>query len=307
MITPYLLPCASCGVHSKKFVESDPPTDARSPEDLARWTVRFHNHTNRLLRKNTVTYEEISPMYSRAIRGPPNHNILYKLVHMIADESNKHEHDSPYQIFLKEFFLLLPYVFPCIVCCENIMMKTPYRENKASLIWTEIGLSILKAHLPKQTDTLVFHTLGWKTDKGAGFMRLYSRQRSRIEVSNLRGGSSKIFRYFPVTDNRTYQLFIRGSTKMLNTVKIRLAMGKSDDLLPMNICCQPSSFAQNIFDFPFRTDIHLEFVAPEDEEFVRLEIFFAPHSQKGDRFILKDLQVSPFLEISQEISYTDGL
>jgi hypothetical protein len=40
-----VLPCPSCGVHYKQFLEKDPPTfDTRV--DMIRWTIRAHNHSN---------------------------------------------------------------------------------------------------------------------------------------------------------------------------------------------------------------------------------------------------------------------
>jgi hypothetical protein len=152
MILPYLLPCAKCGVHCKRFIKKDSPMLQNTPLGLAKWSHRLHNHTNKLLDRNQYRFDQVEKIYGRT-RGLPKHHLLFQMVNIISEESLDKEEDSPYQIFFKEFFLLLPYIFPCYVCSENLGLFQPYKEQKAELIWIEMGLPILRSHMP----------IGWKS------------------------------------------------------------------------------------------------------------------------------------------------
>jgi hypothetical protein len=68
---PLHLPCPSCGQHFTEFMAEDPlpPTDKYEERSFFQWSVRAHNHTNRLIHKREITYEEAEALFKERWYG----------------------------------------------------------------------------------------------------------------------------------------------------------------------------------------------------------------------------------------------
>jgi hypothetical protein len=72
----YVLPCPICSVHFMDFMSKDPPVFHTRMEAL-RWTIRAHNHTNKITNAPILTEEEglktiqdeINARISGSVRG----------------------------------------------------------------------------------------------------------------------------------------------------------------------------------------------------------------------------------------------
>jgi hypothetical protein len=205
-ILPYLLPCSNCGIHSKELIDKNSPIDCEGVEDLAKWTVSFHNGINNILEKKEKTYEEVNYFFSKNKLGVLNHKKLYDFIFLIIQGQKKTK--SKFQIFFKEFFLLLPYIFPCEVCCENFFLK-----GELNHLSEDDKTSLSFSHFPHTKHSLIYKLTGWENGEGSIFTKIYFRHNFEFTVENLLGGKQTIFKYIPVNIEKTYSLLLEIESK----------------------------------------------------------------------------------------------
>lgn len=294
MIMPYLLPCVKCGVHCKRFIKDDSPMDCETLDDLVRWSHRFHNNVNLLMGKEQLDFETVDKQYDRNLAGLPDHQRLYTMANIIANESTKKDPSSPHQIFYREFFKLLPYIFPCSVCSENLGLMIPYRQRKADKIWLDIAIPLLQTHRPSMKDKFVFRYTGWEDDGRAGFLKIYARQRIRLEVCNIYGGRSCVRRYLPVLDDMEYEIYLRGKFERCLKNLVRLSLRTKDEQ-PLKLAYPGRDiYISEEVGLPCDGDLYVKFQVPRYENIVILEISFIDKSTRNDRFTIKELTITPF-------------
>jgi hypothetical protein len=325
MILPYLLPCSTCGLKTKKYCDMYPLDKLNNIEKIAKWTVNFHNYTNELLGKQTYTYEKVNNKLSNEM---PDHILLFRMVDIVSKESSKREACSPHQIFYKSFFYLLPFIFPCLVCSDHFSLFLPYKYTLASEIWMNIGIPMIKSHdLVHVTILFGEKDIRWNQDKsnkngfamnkdiesifflkGWVFRDLgeisFQIVKNGLEITNEKSGHCFVYRIFPVEKNRYYKILIRCSninkkkrdennattTTTTSNYFVLTSLENENIMMEQSFFCNLSKVY-----IPHNGCTQVSFLSPEKNSFFIFKICFSGNSRKKDKILIENIKVKPFV------------
>lgn len=280
-LLPFLIPCSKCRVCTIMYYEKDDYSDCESLEDLLRWSFRFHNSIN--MKKNKkVHFYGILGKYS----GRTNHNMIYTFISILWISKKKYakfsDNDSKeYKINRDiynchiEFFKLLPSIFPCSMCKENLslikneinsysislLMNCHFPDNKSSTTYHDNALSFKNlnfdnSELMKQNDDYEQLNKPACEIKKKSFQsysfRLFRTNSKKPEKRNY----LRICRKIPVLPNIKYKMrvFLSSNKKMI----LSMSYNKKSILFSINKKeyekFEFTGSVESIFSLPFKNN-----------------------------------------------------
>ena len=313
-LLPFLIPCSECKIHTIEYYKKDNYSDCESLEDLFRWSFRFHNLINIKNNKKVHFYDILKSYY-----GKTDHNMIYTFVsilwiskkkckseanipHEYKSEANVPQEHMKYfnnkgnyntinliddnQIFYNEFFKLLPSIFPCSVCKENLLLI----KNKMNGYFINL---LMSCHFPDNKSSVIYYN-----NALSSYNLKISKQDNKKNSKNPKKKEHLIIcRKIPLLPNIKYKMEIEfpnenSEEKQINE-KVKFSI--SHNRKPISFFINKKEYenfdltksAEIIFSLPFKfNNIHKIKMGGI------LKLKFQCNSNKKEKFIIKSIQIN---------------
>jgi hypothetical protein len=239
-------------------------------------------------------------LYRTKISDIPNHKDLFKFLNLIIEYSSSSKASDVEQIYFHELFSLLPEIFPCNVCRENISLLIPEKkdintsepESRISMLWRDIAIPLIRAH-KHPNPSRVFKYTGFLSQNGANFTRFGVVGNKNMEITNTMGRKiAGIYRPLPVIADKTYTVSITG-VRFSRTPVFISVFQEDGKILPIQSSMTTYRYVNEAL-FPKNGSATYSFQPVRTDSSyltVKFLMFFSNGSRKSDKFILQDFSV----------------
>lgn len=287
---PYILPCHNCTMHTLSYYKKDNPQKYDSAEDMAKWSVRFHNETNVALGKKIYSFNEIKNIYQKVV----DHKKLFQYIDIIVTQCKKCKPDSDMYINSKKFLQSLSDIFPCKICQENLSLMNQDPSLSPDVMWKNIAVPWIQSHLPQRgIPNSIFEIHSLVNEHDTIFKTIMKGNDLIVMIYNpLQNILAKASRIFPVCYDSTYMITIKGySSNSSSTIKVKnITDKKYIDLRKENNISKefvlPTSNQDTVIYFSNKSDYKL----------LKLEIGFGKELKELDRILVEKITIYKVLE-----------
>lgn len=293
-ILPFLIPCSECKIHTIEYYKKDNYLDCESLEDLFRWSFRFHNSINMKNNKKIHFYNILENYY-----GKTDHNMIYTFVSIlwiskkryIKYFNNRENYNTinpinDNQIFHNEFFKLLPSIFPCSVCKENLLLI----KNKINSYFINL---LMSCHFPDNKSSVIYYNYALSSYN----LKILKQDNKKNFKNPKKKEHLIICRKIPLLPNIKYKMEIEfldenSEEKKINK-KVKFSIGHNKK--PISFFINKKEYekfdltksAEIIFSLPFKfNNIHKIKMGGI------LKLKFQCNLDKKEKFIIKSIQIN---------------